>query len=202
MKILNYNPIDRSNQIKNGDDIELFYVIEIDNIKKDVYLLSNYGRLFNMNKGTELLMTKRYTGHLVSNLQTEDGKTKNIYPHRVIANVFIPKTEEDIKNKNNYILFIDGDKTNMKASNMKWVSLKTIRSLANYSKQNNKLYTLTRSQAHMICIYLEQGMKIKEILNALPFKTTYTVVWNIANGRTWTNVSCLYKIKYSKKKIS
>lgn len=200
MTILNYNPIDRNNQIKNGDDIELFYVIEIEGVKKNMYLLSNHGRLFNMNKGTELFMTKRSSGYMVANLQTEDGRVKNIYPHRVIANVFIPKTEEDIKNKNNYILFMDGDKNNMTHTNMKWVNLKTIRSLANYSKENNRLCTLTIEQVHTICNYLEQGVSCKDILKILPFKTTYTIICNIASGRSWVNISSLYDIKVRKYK--
>lgn len=204
MKILNYNPADRGNQIKNGDEVELFYIIDIEGIKKDTYVLSNYGRVFNINTGAELLMTKRDTGYMVSNLQTGDGRVKNIYPHRVIAKVFIPKTKEDIENNNKYILFKDGDKTNMCYKNMKWVNLRTIRSMANYSKENNRLCSLTVDQVHIICEYLEKGYKYKHILNLLPFKTTYSVICNIASKRSWIDISSLYNIKgrYTKRKKS
>lgn len=201
-KILNYNPIDRNDQIRKGNDIELFYVINIEGIKKDTYILSNYGRLFNMTTGVELMMTKRPSGYIVANLKSDDNKNKNIYPHRIIANIFIPKTKEDIEEKRNYILFIDGDKDNLSYTNMKWVSLKTIRSLANYTKETNKLCTLTIDQVHTICEYLEKGMRIKEIQNILPFNTTYSIISNIAYKRSWLNISSLYDINYSKNKHS
>lgn len=202
MKILNYNPINKNDQLKDGNNIEKFIILDSEDIQKNTYMISSFGRLFNLNTKLELLMTKRPSGYIVANIKSSNGLYKNIYPHRVILNLFKPKTKEDIKNNKNYILFIDGDKTNMRVDNMEWVSLKTIRSLANYTIETNKRCTLTIEQVHMICSYLEKGYRINKILELLPFKTTYNIISNIIHKRAWLNISSLYDIDYSKNRAS
>lgn len=199
-KFLKHNPIDRNDQIRTDNNIELFYILDFDNIKENTYMISSYGRLFNLTTRKELMMTKRHTGYMVANVRDINNKVKNIYPHRIIAKLFIPKTKDDIEKDRNYILFIDGDKTNIRIDNMRWSSLKTIRHLVNYGKEGNKLCKITIEQVHIICGYLEQGMSISQIKDILPFNVSRSIISNIAYKSSWVNISSLYDINYSEKK--
>ena len=79
-------------------------------------LVSNMGR-FKFTKTNTLLNTRGHSAGYMFVGITDGYKTKTFLAHRVIADVFIPKS----KNKT-FIDHKDGNKKNNKASNLRWVT--------------------------------------------------------------------------------
>lgn len=81
------------------------------------YMVSDQGRI----KSLGLSKTRREKILRVGkdgkvNLSTEDGKIIKFSAHRLVAEAFV-----DNPNDHHFVVFIDGDKTNRAAPNLKWV---------------------------------------------------------------------------------
>lgn len=78
--------------------------------------MSNLGRVrTNRQRKRLLTLTTQPTGYLYAMVEMEDGKQKNCRVHRLVAEAFIPNTDNlpMINHK-------DGDKTNNHADNLEW----------------------------------------------------------------------------------
>lgn len=191
-KYLQYNPLDRDNYLKDENEGELFYLIDFDNIKKDFYYVTNFGRIFSKKNGcTELQIHKNDSGFLFVNLLNRYDKRTTINLHLLVSKVFVLKTNNDIINNRKYIMFKDGDKTNVKYSNLKWSNMKELRSTFG---GNSKIDIPV---VERICKMLEDGYTInecKDILKNTISDITYTIIYNIATGRSWKSISKDYNI--------
>lgn len=81
------------------------------------YQISNYGKIKSKRKELKLYKNKR-NGYLYTHL-SQNGKTKVIRVHILVAKTFIPNNS----NKP-YVNHIDGDKTNNRTDNLEWVTPK------------------------------------------------------------------------------
>ena len=88
------------------------------NIKRDMYEVSNMGRV--RNKLTDHIMTQcpSEKGYLMTIFRCDDGKSRLIKTHRVVAWHFVDG-KTSMKNEVDHI---DGDKNNNKSSNLEWVT--------------------------------------------------------------------------------
>lgn len=79
--------------------IELYRPLEEPGVKPGMYEISSIGNIRNVNTGKLLSQAVSYKsgGYRSVGLQMEDGSRKIFPVHRLVANRYIPKTEEDIK---------------------------------------------------------------------------------------------------------
>ena len=98
-----YNPINPNDQLwwGYGYPVEIFYKIDFLNIRKDTYLISNYGRIFSLNTKSQMHNANQKSGYIRLNLTMEQGygdnyNRKSFNLHYLVATAFIIKTEDDI----------------------------------------------------------------------------------------------------------
>ena len=173
---MNFNlPYNTNEQLK---------IININPIKKDMYIISDYGRIFNMISGKELSQIN-CNGYMSVALQNKDNSRSTYYIHRLVAIMFIPKTQEDILLERDFVNHKDRCKSNNYKYNLEWTTnqenithaLNTsleyhkaiMRESENhwsdgaYSKgERNGMARLSDNQVHIICKSLEQGKSYKE----------------------------------------
>lgn len=201
-KYLQYNPLDRDNYLKDKNEGELFYLLDFNNIKKDFYYVTSFGRIFSKKNGcTELPTHINDSGFLFVNLLNKHNKRITVNLHLIVSKVFVPKTNDDIINDKKYIMFKDGDKTNVKYSNLKWSTINEVR---NTFDGNNKIDIPV---VRRICEMLEKGYTVNECKNVLKntiSDISYNIIYNIATGRSWKSISKDYNIynKYQFKRYT
>ena len=87
---------------------ELFSFISIEDVVPFKYFVTSYGRVFTVN-GRELfpdeyVIAKNNNTYLRIELSCSSYiKRRKFFVHRLVANAFIPKTEDDIINKRNIV---------------------------------------------------------------------------------------------------
>ena len=193
-KYLNYNPLDRNNYLvdKNGEG-ELFYLIDLEDIRKDYYYITSFGRVFSKRNGcTELMQHVNDSGFKYVNLINENREHRRYNIHILVAKIFLLKTKDDVKNNRIYVNFKDNNKDNIKYTNLEWTDIYVIR------KKNNANAKIDINMVRKICILLENGFKINECRNIIKNNTgedlSYNLVYSIAIGRTWKSISKNYNI--------
>ena len=92
--------------------------IDFDNIKKNLYMISNFGRVYSKAK-RGYLSPALSNGYLTIQLSTNNGNRKTFYIHRLVAMAFIdnpdPKTFIEVNHKNFY-------RDDPFAENLEWVT--------------------------------------------------------------------------------
>ncbi len=182
-KYLQYNPLDKDNYFEG----ELFYLLDFENIRKNYYYVTNFGRVFSKKNGcNELITHERDTGFVFVNMLNNKDKRITVNLHLLISRIFLPKTKDDIENGRNYILFKDGDKTNVNCSNLKWASIYDVRKTFG---GNTKM---TKPLVRRICELLEKGYSVNECKNILEEDSnniSYSIIYSIATGKSWKSIS-------------
>lgn len=206
--------------------VERFKIIDnsiAENIKENMYAISTFGRVFNIRTGHELSLTQNDDYYLSLGLQQNDNSRKNYLAHRLVANAFIEKTEDDIKNgrdcinhKNlmpsyNYYKNLEyatraENNAHAKANNADKINKCIQKSKSNWSNgaitagEHNGMCRVTDNQVHIICQSLQNGCTRKEAcINAglKGDKHDLAVVKTIVNGTKRKNISCLYDLSNS-----
>lgn len=176
-----------NSQLKNPITIypqEEFKMIDFYGIKPNMYYISSYGRVFGTHTGKELRPVHD-EDYMKIGLRLEKGNKRGFRVHRLVANAFIPKTEEDIelnrdivnhKNLNgidNHIWNLEWcteDENKHHAKENKAFQLKRLKKELNILKEKDDnserkilrgsdhgISKITDEQAHMICKCLEKG---------------------------------------------
>lgn len=164
---------------------EEFKIIQYDNIKQNMYIISSYGRVFNKTRNIELQQHVSNAGYYRIALQTNQGQTRHFSTHRLVAIHFIQKTQDDIFYCRDTVNHIDTNKLNNCFWNLEWNTrsensqyyqniLKSTSGLIspiefitdpNYTpsfepsheESRPGKYRLLDSQVHTICKCLEEG---------------------------------------------
>lgn len=92
--------------------IETFKVID----GYENYMVSNYGKVFCIKRGKFLILNKDRYGYLYVNLYM-NGKAKKLKVHRLVAQAFIPNSDNL-----DTIDHINGIKTDNRVENLQWLS--------------------------------------------------------------------------------
>lgn len=125
------------------------------------YLVSNYGRILNLDTG-RILKPRSIMGYQGVTLY-KNGKEKQVFVHRLVAQEFIPNPENKPQ-----VNHIDENKQNNHLSNLEWA---TAKQNANHGTRNARLGKATSKKVLVLDIeYQEVGVfeSIKqacEILN-------------------------------------
>ena len=164
------------------------------------YEVSDYGRIKSVVKttGAEKLIkgSTDNRGFTVVNIRLAGDRRGHFYPHKVIAEHFIPKPEgEDL----DYIIHLDRDKKNNNHKNMKWVTQRQLfddqkeRGVGIYSKakhQNAKHVKMTETKVALLKKRIIEG-KTKWRVLAKSFGITETQLRRIHRGENWGHVKPL-----------
>lgn len=131
------------------------------------FLISNYGRVKSLNAkttNTGVMKGSLIHGYYSIRGRKTDGKTKGRYIHKLVAELFVPNPE----NKQ-YVLHIDHDKSNNKASNLKW---------ANWAEKNAHVADIIRNREGRPYKKLTdtQVIRLKRILLNPNRKTRYKIL--------------------------
>ena len=146
--------------------------IDIDNIKKDYYEISTWGRIRN-KKGRFLSYYIDKDGYLKCTLYTTNGNRKHYFVHRLVAFHFIPNP--DNKPQVNHLK--PENKKDLYYKNFEWVTQKENN---NHSCKNklqihlscsaHRMSSLSNDEVHKICKMMESGFSNKQICDEFGFK--------------------------------
>lgn len=126
-----------------------------------------------------------------------NGKYVILHMHRVVAQQFVENTDPM---RNKVVNHKDGNKLNYHPSNLEWVTYSENMKHAyamglRFPIKNSELEDIL---IHEICYKLEQGYRNKELAAEYPFLPK-TILSEIRTGRTWKDISCLYKIPLNRR---
>lgn len=200
---------------------EIFTQINMENVKPNMYLVSNYGRIFNMNTGKQLSTVTRNinkTWYLYVGLQNVDNSRIILAVHNIVALHFLPKTKDDILYGRNIINHINCMKNDPRVCNLEWVTIDennryaqlmhehelfiipfTIEKQTNWGNklcgESNGMCSIPDETVHKICYKLSMGASSRECLEycGLPINNnTMAYVRSIRTRRKRRNISDNY----------
>jgi len=186
--------------------------------KSQKYMISNYGRLYNIEKGK---MMSQYTNEhsrttieyyrsvILSDKKCSNGKIAAYYVHRLVGLAFIQNPE----NKP-FINHIDGNPSHNYVWNLEWntCSENTLHAVKHGLKVDkrgearpNSIWT--DDEVRTICKLMEEGHKATFIYNALlelwgnderiKYERIRALYKHIIHRTHWTHISKDYKIDFS-----
>lgn len=179
---------------------ERWELINLPNVRKNYYFISNYGTLKNI-KGKILSVYLDKDGYLKCTLYDDKGERHHFMCHRLVAMVYIPNPE----NKPEVNHLKPSDKADLYYKNLEWVTheenLK--HSLDNHLQdfltcEDHGRATLTNDEVERICQLMEKGFTNKEIIREFG-KTEKQekeklrgVLKHIRSRKTWKSISEKY----------
>lgn len=208
--------------------VEMFKVIDdsiAPGVKEDMYAISNYGRVINIRTGHELSLIQNDNGYLSTGLQMKDNSRRLFLDHRLVANAFIDKTQEDIDMGRNIINHKDLNTAHNEPINLEYntfrennihakinnaVGKNNKKEKNNWSNgnitcnENNGMARITNEQVHIICQSLVNGDTCKQAsINAgLEGNLNDTrLAQSISCGKRHKNISKEYGIPLRKNLI-
>lgn len=167
---------------------------------EDRYQVSNYGRIrskkrkvttsegFTQERGGDIRsLSKNEKGYLRVTLQG-DGPPKTFYVHRIVAEVFMSKSDDL-----HVVHHKDGDPSNNRVQNLEWVSRQE-----NTNKAVNKGEYETGEKHHRSQLTEEDVVDIRRLYYTTDFTqkeladkfgVTRSNISSIVTGRTWSKVA-------------
>jgi DNA-binding Xre family transcriptional regulator len=159
-----------------------------------LYKVSNYGRIRsfqNDNVEGEIIGGSKIQGYKSLNIRAKGKKSLNRYIHKLVAEFFVPKDNEERK----FVLHLDHDKLNNYWENIKWATREemTIHNRENPAvkervmPKRTKNYKLTESKVIMIKKMLRSDKNRLKMI-AKQFGITHTQLNRIRSGENWGHV--------------
>lgn len=206
------------NEIREPWYPEEFKIIEFEDIKKNTYAISNYGRVMNINTNNILSQINDH-GYRKVALYGNASKKFIYFIHVLVAHHFIPKTEDDINNNRNIINHKNFITSDNYVHNLEWVNYQE--NMAHFQEyghlkmknivqrktdgwntvhRGEEIYTskLTEEQVHTVCKLLEEGCNDYKLLtNAIGLeynKNNRQMIYNISRGVRWKHISSQYNL--------
>lgn len=140
------------------------------------------------------------TGYRCISLKSKSGISKTYLLHRIIAELCIPK----FNNEYNIVNHIDANKLNNSIFNLEWCT--QLHNMRHAQKlgltpivagENNNTAKLTNKQVEMICELMEQGIQYKYILEQVGLEINdknLDILTKIRSRKMWNTISCKYNI--------
>lgn len=194
--------------IKEGDIVidgmylEEWRPISLDNIKHNMYIISTFGRIQNINTHIILKQNIINSGYCTVALSTglpKNNRLKRFLVHRLVAQVFVYNPDPI---NNTTVNHIDGNKTNNMSWNLEWTTQLENNNHAkihnlnqNYGCMHYKS-KLSESQIIHICEMLSKGYTYSDIIKSIGLNSSdqnnYDLIGNIYRGITYKNFSRNY----------
>lgn len=216
-------PIDKFNPFMNVENpLNGEYWTELTNIAApdilpSYYMISNYGRIYHCWEHNFMSLSWDGPGYTIAVLRTFNG-SKTFRVHRLVMLTF-----RYFEGCDDYLVdHINGDKS------QNWIDLPVLNpNTGQYELKDNLRWAtksenlnfryndpiqikfaninrnaqerITKETAEQICILLQQGLTLNEIVNIT--NTTYNIVNNIKHGYSWTDISKNYKFSDADRSI-
>lgn len=170
---------------------------EVPGVMEDRYFISNYGRVYDNDKGIFLGYSDKLGYERVS-LKTIYG-LKQIGTHRLVMLVF----EYNPDYQSLQVNHIDGNPSNNKLSNLEWTTPKEntdhamLYGLHQMNGKDNPNNKLNEKQVREICELIQTG-KYYDTEIAEMYNVSYTNISDIHKGKLWTNISKDYNLSNRK----
>lgn len=196
-------------------DTERWITINCDDIKSNMYEVSTYGNVRNIN--TKTLLSKPLTtdGYETVFLQTNLNQRKSYYIHRLVAVHFILNPfNKPIVHHSSYISNFNYYKYLEWVDEYEHTNLHINRGNIIYTTQtnnwargdltygeNNGMSIWTNEQVHNICRYVELGLSYSEALIKSGIEDTENNRYNVSHiiqGVRWKHISSLYNVSSKK----
>jgi len=161
---------------------------------EDEYLISNYGRVQrkktynNEWKLSKVSLVSGYDSFWIK--KKEKNNTSSCYVHRVIAELYVKKQENQ-----KFVIHLDFNKQNNMASNLKWV---TRNELTEYHKKNPEYFKyiglrryskLTEGRVRLIKRKIfDPNRKTRMRIIAKQFGISEMQLYRIKSGENWSHV--------------
>lgn len=184
---------------------EVFKPVTYPGIKKNRYMVSNYGRILDLKYNFfKKLKPHQQNGYVYGKFKMEDGKKKTIAIHRIVAYEFVKGYDEG--NGRIYVNHRNGIKHDNYFENLEWVTS----SENNYHRfqhgaggTNPPIYrgeespqnVYSENMIRKICELLEKGCSYMDIMRKFGFnrqndnKPLYNLIYDIKQKRSWTHIS-------------
>ncbi|MBE7686066.1 HNH endonuclease [Tenacibaculum piscium] len=161
--------------------------------EKEKFKISNYGRIINCKKEEEFLV-KEYFINGYQNLplkQKESGKQTSRYVHKLVAESFLEKKEDDL-----YVIHLNYDKKDNRVENLKWTTRreKEIHQFSN-PEYVNKVHKptnvkLTETKVKLLKRKLNNPNRRTRLkILAKQFGVSEMQLHRIKTGENWANIS-------------
>ena len=161
--------------------------------KRMKFKISNYGRILKCVGGKEILKKQTYTNgyETISLIQEANKKTTSRYVHKLVAQHFLPKENEEQL----YVIHLDYDKTNNVLENLKWAT-KREKELHQFSHPNwdnivkergKKIGKLTEGKVRIIKKQLKNN-RTRITMIAKRFGVSDMQIHRIKSGENWSHV--------------
>lgn len=163
-----------------------------------VYKVSNYGRIISYVKNPEgeIIKGGRTAGYLSFVVNLEDGKKKNYYFHRIIAELFLEKNEDD-----KFVIHKNYKKHDNEVVNLAWTNKEewTKHQFGNPKVKENKLKRkLRRVTSYSKLTYAQATILKKKLLDpnrktrirvlAKQFGVSEMQLYRIKSGENWGDI--------------
>ncbi|MGY6561497.1 MAG: HNH endonuclease [Luteibaculaceae bacterium] len=189
---------------------EEWRTITIEHALKKNYAVSNYGRMvsYTADDLSDAVLLKnatvqgypcwRYTVPLAQN-KSKKRKTVGILVHKLVAMYFLPNSNPDRK----YVIHLDFNKTNNKASNLKWATAKEMsdhnyesatyresrKALKEYQKMPKDGRKLTLAQAKLLKKkIMDPNRKTRYKMLAKQFGVSEMAIYRMKRGENWDKI--------------
>lgn len=160
------------------------------------FLISNRGQVKSISaidpETPKLLKGYRNAGYPCIPTRKKDGKNTLVYVHKLVAALFLPNPDNLTK-----IIHLDGNKSNARADNLKWVTQEEF--VANQKKLAQSKYTppkgiarnakLTEAQVKILKKKIfDPNRKTRYRILAKQFGVSLGTIFAIKRGERWKNV--------------
>lgn len=153
------------------------------------YFVSNQGRIKSKLRG-RLISVREHFGYLDCRIQNKQGIKKSPRIHRLVAETFIPNT-----NNKKCVNHINGDKLDNRTINLEWVTYSENNKHAyetGLKKSPDKATKLTVKEVKLICSLLEKGYTVPNIYKIKDWSVTRRCLNQIKNKKNWIDISKNY----------
>lgn len=157
------------------------------------YLVSNYGKVFDLNRNCYLTIHNVYAGYQSVTLHTNHGK-KHMLLHRLVGMAFIPGDWSlQINHKN-------GIKSNCEETNLEWMTARenlmhALDTGLHKVMEDKPNSILTNEQVRIICEELCKRTMITDILKLIGLENTpknRDLIIDVKRRKTFTRISMNY----------
>lgn len=186
--------------------IEKFKDITYPGIKKNMYMVSNYGNILNKKTGILKNIKPSKRGYMSAKLRTEIKGSKLYYVHRLVAWEFVPGYGIDGKIDVNHL---DTNRSNNYFENLEWCTPSENNfhryyhgnGFVNLVKppisigENHPRNIYDSETIKRICGLIKEGKTNSEIMNNFGYKgqndnkKIYSLIYDIRNKRAWAHIS-------------
>ena len=165
--------------------ISLYWVAE------NMYEIYSTGEVVDINTGRFIPTSINGNGYTYISLKTTTIGYKSISMHRLLADQFIEKTEDDIRMNRNFVHFKDFDKGNLSLSNLEWLNSFEL-NIKTFSRYNDDCDV--RECLGLVCRCLAHGYTPKQICDLLGLQRRSSgMIGKIYKRQIYTDMTKRYK---------